>query len=58
MDGINEAVVKQLKEQKGAKDVLPLWEKLWSAYQQDGTRGVDDFLSQLMAPSPDSEDSQ
>ena len=48
MDGINEAVVKQLKEQKGCEDVLALWKKLWEAYQQDGIQGVDNVLGQLL----------
>ncbi len=55
MDGINEAVVKQLKEQKGGEDVLPLWKKLWKAYQQDGSRGVDDVLGQLLHSSDEKE---
>ena len=48
MDGINDAVVKQLKEQKGGDDILPLWEKIWSAYQNEGTRGLDELLGKLL----------
>ena len=48
MDGINDAVVKQLKEQKGGEDILPLWEKIWRSYQEDGTRGLDNLLAELL----------
>jgi len=51
MDGIDQAVTKQLKAQKGGDDVLPLWKNLWRAYQQEGAQGVDDLLSQLLKPS-------
>ena len=47
MEGINEAVIKQLNEQKGGKDVLPLWKRIWSAYQKDGVSGVDAVLTDL-----------
>lgn len=55
MDGINEAVVKQLIEQKGGEDVLPLWDKLWKAYQQEGASGVDEFLNHILKPSGEQE---
>ncbi len=51
MQGINEAVVRQLKEQKGSEDVQLLWDKLWKAYQQEGNDGVDAFLNHLLDPS-------
>ena len=51
MDGIDRAVIKQLKAQKGGEDVLPLWKNLWKAYQQEGAQGVDDMLSALAKPS-------
>jgi hypothetical protein len=50
MDRINEAVVRQLKRQKGGEEVVPLWDKLWKAYKQEGPQGVADFLSQLLNP--------
>lgn len=55
MEGINEAVVRQLKEQKGGKDVLPLWDKIWKAYQQEGVRAVDELLTLLLDPSGETE---
>jgi len=53
MEGINEAVVRQLKEQKGGEDVLPLWKKLWSAYHKDGAAGVDAVLAELKTRTSD-----
>ena len=55
MEGINEAVVRQLKEHKGGEDVLPLWKKLWSAYQKDGATGVDAVLAELTNRTADQE---
>lgn len=55
MDGINDAVVRQLKWQKGGEDVLPLWGELWKAYQQEGVRGIDELLNRLLDPSDESE---
>ena len=55
MEGINEAVLRQLKEQKCGKDILRLWDKLWKSYQQDGIGGVDEFLSRLLEPSGEKE---
>ena len=55
MEGINEAVVRQLKEHKGGEDVLPLWKKLWSAYQKDGATGVDAVLAELKTRTSDKE---
>ena len=55
MDGIDQAVIKQLKAQKGGDEVLPLWKSLWKASQQDGAQGVDDMLSELAKPSDEQE---
>ena len=55
MEGINDAVVRQLKEQKGGKDILPLWHEIWKAYQQDGVRAVDELLNQLLNPPSETE---
>ena len=55
MEGINQAVVRQLKEQKDGGNVLLLWDKLWKSYQQDGIGGVDEFLSRLLEPSSEKE---
>ena len=55
MDGIDQAVIKQLKAQKGGDEVLPLWKNLWKAYQQEGAQGVDDMLSELAKPSDEQE---
>jgi hypothetical protein len=51
MDGIDQAVTKQIEAQKGGDEVLPLWKDLWRAYQQDGAEGVDDVLNQLLKAS-------
>ncbi len=51
MEGIDQAVVAQLQAQKGGEKVLPLWKRLWKAYQQTGGQGVDDVLRQLTEAS-------
>ena len=48
MDEINDAVVAQLKEQKGHDEVLLLWQEIWSAYQERGGEGVDDLVANLL----------
>jgi len=50
MDGIDRAVLKQLKAHRSGEDVLPLWKDLWKAYQQEGVQGVDDMLGELAKP--------
>ena len=55
MDGINEAVVKKLKDRKGGEDVLPLWEGLWAAYQEHGLEGVEAVVNDLLSPATESE---
>ena len=55
MDAINEAVVRQLKLRKGGEDILPLWDKLWASYRQDGSDGVDALIEDLLAPPTDTE---
>ena len=54
MDGVNDAVVKQLKERKGGEDVLPLWEGLWTAYQGKGLEGVNAVINDLLNTASES----
>ena len=48
MDEINNAVLAQLKEQKGHDDLLELWQQIWGAYQEQGAAGVDELVAKLL----------
>ena len=52
MQGINEAVARQLRERKGGDDILPLWRELWRAYSDEGAAGVDEVIAELLAARP------
>ncbi len=56
MDEINNAVVAQLKEQKGHEEVLLLWKEIWAAYQERGGAGVDEFIATLLGYPGDEEE--
>ena len=50
MDAINEAVVRRLKDRKGGEDVLPMWERIWTSYRENGPAGVDALIEHLLDP--------
>jgi len=51
MEGINEAVLKQLAERKGGSEIRPLWDDLWRAYESAGTDGVSELINSLLDPA-------
>jgi len=53
MQGIYEAVKRQLEERRGGADLLPLWDDLWHAYRDAGAAGVDECLRRLIQPGDD-----
>ena len=58
MDEINDAVITQLKEQKGHEELLVLWEQIWGAYQEQGGAGVDQLIENLLRYPADEEEDE
>jgi hypothetical protein len=58
MDEINEAVVAELEEQKGHADVVAFWERIWSAYQQEGGAGVEALIGELLRDPDGNEENE